>query len=92
MDYQKVYDALMLKRIQNPAVKTGPGTVAVHHILPRSMGGNDDKSNLVKLMPKEHFVAHHLLWRIYNNKEMTYAFMFMVRMNSYHKITARIYH
>ena len=32
-----------------------------HHIVPRSLGGADDKTNLIKLTAREHFVAHLLL-------------------------------
>ena len=32
-----------------------------HHILPRSLGGNNSKGNLVDLTPKEHFIIHILL-------------------------------
>lgn len=32
-----------------------------HHILPRCMGGNDNKENLIDLFAKEHFEAHRLL-------------------------------
>lgn len=32
-----------------------------HHILPRSIGGSDEDSNLIDLYPKEHFEAHRLL-------------------------------
>jgi transposase InsO family protein len=32
-----------------------------HHIVPKSLGGPNDKENLVKLTPREHFVAHLLL-------------------------------
>ena len=32
-----------------------------HHIIPRSLGGSNQKDNLVKLTAKEHFVCHHLL-------------------------------
>ena len=49
----------------------------IHHILPRSMGGTDDKDNLISLSPREHFIAHRLLWRAYRNKQMTNAFWFM---------------
>jgi hypothetical protein len=35
----------------------------VHHILPRSMGGGDEASNLVRLTYREHFLAHWLLTR-----------------------------
>lgn len=32
-----------------------------HHIIPRCLGGTDDKYNLISLLPKEHFIAHKLL-------------------------------
>lgn len=35
----------------------------VHHILPKSMGGSNEKHNLVKLTTREHFLAHLLLER-----------------------------
>lgn len=35
-----------------------------HHIIPKSLGGDNSKSNLVKLKPKEHFVCHRLLTKM----------------------------
>ncbi len=35
-----------------------------HHIIPRSLGGNNSKSNLVKLTAREHFVCHLLLTKM----------------------------
>jgi hypothetical protein len=32
-----------------------------HHIIPKSMGGSDDLSNLVDLTAREHFICHLLL-------------------------------
>ena len=32
-----------------------------HHVLPKSMGGSNDKTNLVPLTAKEHFICHMLL-------------------------------
>ena len=32
-----------------------------HHIIPKCMGGNNDKSNLIDLYANEHFIAHKLL-------------------------------
>ena len=37
------------------------GYLESHHIIPKSIGGTNDKSNLVKLTPKEHFICHMLL-------------------------------
>ena len=40
------------------------GYTEKHHILPKSLGGSNDQSNLVKLTAKEHFVCHRLLVRM----------------------------
>jgi hypothetical protein len=38
-----------------------------HHIIPKSLGGNDE-GNIVTLTAKEHFVAHHLLTKMIEDK------------------------
>lgn len=38
-----------------------------HHIIPKSLGGTDYE-NIVLLTAKEHFVAHHLLTKMVENK------------------------
>lgn len=48
-----------------------------HHILPKSMGGTDDATNLVELTPEEHLVAHLLLYKIHKNSQTLYAAMRM---------------
>lgn len=50
-----------------------------HHILPRSMGGGDEKSNIAVLTAREHFIAHWLLAKIHKNKPMIYAFFSMTK-------------
>jgi hypothetical protein len=52
-----------------------------HHIIPKSMGGSDNKENLVALTAREHFICHYLLTKIvisekYRNK-MIYALFLM---------------
>lgn len=37
----------------------------IHHIIPKCMGGSNDKDNLVMLTAKEHFVCHLLLEKMY---------------------------
>lgn len=52
-----------------------------HHILPRSIEGTDEAFNKVLLTPREHYLAHFLLMKIYEGsssyKKMVYAFLFM---------------
>ncbi len=53
MDYQRVYDQLM-ERAKSRRLYC---YFEVHHILPRSLDGSDDLSNLVELTYREHFLA-----------------------------------
>lgn len=39
-----------------------------HHIIPKSLGGSNDPSNLVKLTAREHFICHMLLTKMVNGK------------------------
>ena len=78
MNYKKIYEELIDFRKNNPA----NGYSENHHILPRSLGGSDDSQNMVRLSAREHFVAHLLLTRIYNegpdHHKMIRAFMMML--------------
>lgn len=49
-----------------------------HHIIPKCMGGTDDKINIVRLSAKAHYVAHHLLTKIYpKNPKLMFAYNMM---------------
>lgn len=45
------------------------GYTEKHHIIPRSLGGSNDDSNLVALTAREHFICHLLLTRITQSKD-----------------------
>lgn len=45
------------------------GYVEKHHIIPRSLGGTNEKSNLVSLTAREHFVCHLLLVKMTSGKD-----------------------
>ena len=34
-----------------------------HHILPKCLGGSNDKEKLIDLFAREHFIAHKLLFK-----------------------------
>jgi hypothetical protein len=86
--------------VENAKTRLGPiESKETHHILPRSLGGTDDKDNLADLTPREHFVCHWLLTKIYTGEakgKMINA-LYMMRAESnyqkrYHtKITSRVY-
>lgn len=74
------------------------GYVERHHIIPRSIGGSDEKSNLVYLTAREHFICHLLLIKmvhgIYQKKMMFALQNFKTRKkDKFHlyKIGGRIY-
>ena len=41
----------------------------IHHKIPKHMGGNNDKTNLVTLSVEEHAEEHRLLWEKYGKHE-----------------------
>jgi len=63
MNYKKMYDNLIKFR-QDKKLPSDVYTEK-HHILPRCMGGDDTKENLVRLTPEEHFFCHKLLCEIH---------------------------
>ena len=53
-----------------------------HHIIPRCLGGTNDKDNLIELTAREHFLAHYLLMKIYpDNYKLADAFRMMGVIN-----------
>lgn len=72
MNYQKIYDSIIAKRKE----ETYYGYTEKHHIVPRSLGGSDDKDNLVNLTAKEHYICHYLLTKIHiDNRPNFYKMM-----------------
>jgi hypothetical protein len=76
MNYQKIYD-LLIESSKNK-IKT-EGYTEKHHILPRSLGGDDDPSNIIVLSAREHFIAHLLLAKIYGGPMITAAYLMSSR-------------
>lgn len=58
-----------------------------HHIFPKSLGGDNSDTNLIYLTGRQHFFAHWLLFKIYNNPEMAMAFFMMRANKSNYKLT-----
>lgn len=53
--------------IENGRIRHLNDYIERHHIIPRSLGGNDTSNNIVKLTAREHFVCHRLLAKIFPN-------------------------
>jgi hypothetical protein len=66
------------------------GAVEMHHILPKSLGGTNDADNLIALTPRQHYVAHWMLWKIHSGK-MAQAFFFMNNHKNYKRMYSRGY-
>jgi len=93
--YSKTYFAIT----SNAKQRITEGYTELHHIIPQSMGGSNDKENLVELTAREHFICHWLLIKMTEGKDrskMLYALNGMKAENRYQqryntKITARVY-
>jgi hypothetical protein len=80
MNYQKIYNQFISDRLNKVPV----GYCEKHHIFPKSLGGSNDKSNLIKLTPQDHYFAHELLAKIYGGK-MSNALWMMTTSKKYKK-------
>jgi len=103
--YQKWYDELIARAKErnyfSPNYKIGihrcSFPVETHHIVPRSMGGSDEESNLAVLTLKEHYIAHYLLTKIYKeNDKVIEAFFIMCNRsgrssNTYTELRTKFY-
>ena len=62
------------------------GYIERHHIIPRSLGGSNDASNLVNLTAREHFICHWLLTKMHAGEargKMISALYLMQGKNQY---------
>jgi hypothetical protein len=93
MNYQKIYNQI-IERAKNRILE---GYKEKHHIIPKCLGGSNNKSNLVKLTAREHFLCHCLLVEIYpDNKKLKYALCLMnigkrKNKNADYNISSRTY-
>jgi group I intron endonuclease len=92
MDYLKIYNSLV-ERGKNRQLT---GYTETHHIIPKCVGGTNDKWNLVKLTAREHFICHLLLCEIYpKNTKLRFALWNMCNVKRKHqnrfKVSSRLY-
>lgn len=74
MNYQRIYNQI----VDRAKVRELQGYAEKHHIVPKCLGGGDEKENLVKLTAREHFLCHKLLVEMYpNNVKVAFAFIAM---------------
>lgn len=93
MNYQKVYDQLVEKCKPRGLDKSKhEGYFEIHHIVPRCMGGSDEKGNLVMFTAREHIFAHVCLWKAYPKHlgVVTAAKMMVDTRDGYKHLNSRI--
>lgn len=81
--YTKWYNSI----INNARSRNLDGYKEIHHIIPKSLGGSNNKNNLVKLTAREHFVCHLLLIKMVNGQgkhKMRYAANRMLSLSNNH--------
>ncbi len=75
MNYHRVYSEFIADRLNTQPVK--PAYFERHHILPRSLGGGDEASNIIRLTAEDHIFAHLLLARAHESRDMWAAVKFI---------------
>ena len=92
--YSNWYNTI-INRAQN---RSKSGYVELHHIIPKSLGGNDTTFNLVALTAREHFICHLLLTKMVTGqakRKMIHAAWGMCNLvgpgQSRYKVSARMY-
>ena len=82
MNYQRIHDQIINRaQMRNDLI----GYTEKHHIIPKSMGGDNSTSNLVKLTAREHYLVHWLLYKIHKNYKMADAWWMMTSSSSSNK-------
>lgn len=64
--YKKWYMSI----VESARTRDISGYVEKHHIIPKSLGGKDNKENLVSLTAREHFVCHLLLTKFTTGEDL----------------------
>ena len=64
--YTKWYYLIINNRLNNP--HNSCTYTERHHIIPKSLGGDNSKENLIRLSAREHFLVHWLLTKMSNDK------------------------
>lgn len=92
--YKIWYDALCAKGKARVVKGKKPMGLDAHHITPKSLGGSNRRPNMAWLTPREHFIAHLLLYKIDPEcVEMQRALWFMRHCAKYDgaRMTAKSY-
>jgi hypothetical protein len=86
MNYPKIYNQI----IERAKTRQLEGYKEKHHILPKCLGGSNDKENLVGLTAREHFLCHMLLVEIYPKENKLKHALFLMAIGK-QKVKERNY-
>lgn len=79
MDYARIYRKLIAdRRGREESLEVWE----THHVIPRSLGGGNEKTNLIKLSLQDHLFAHVLLARVHGGG-MAVALINMLQFKRY---------
>ena len=78
------------KFIENLKNQIVEGYVEVHHIIPVSLGGTNNPTNLIKLTSRQHFIAHWILAKALGGLAAR-AFFMMSNLGKYGKVNSVVY-
>lgn len=95
MNYQKLHDQIIFD-VRNNRLETN---FEKHHIIPKSLGGSNEPTNIVKLTYRQHWLIHYLLIKLTTGdakRKMCWALHRMTfkredRYSSKYEITRRIH-
>jgi len=81
--FEKRMNWILNRRRRLGTLERIKGKTEEHHIIPRSLGGDDSTENLIMLTTREHFLVHYCLWKMYpkdsaSSGKMVKAFTMMV--------------
>lgn len=103
LHYKKLIRKAKIRQVNNPLTCYKEN----HHIIPKCIGKHRNKSkqiinskwNRVDLLPKEHFIAHLLLWKIskqfYNTNiqyKLYYPLLFMGKNSKFYDLIKQNHH
>ncbi len=83
--YFKWYNQIIDKALSEKRLKNNGVYYERHHIIPKTCGGDNSKSNLVLLTGREHYLCHYLLTKFAQkdqNNKMVHAFNMMCNCNT----------
>lgn len=96
---QNKYTKWYFNIVSNAMGRSTSGYTERHHIFPKSLGGGNNKENLVDLTAREHFICHRLLTKMTSETKHQYkmwnAFSCMLYRENpnqvRHKVSSRVF-